>query len=48
LGHFSADSGEFSSAHGDNGVVVGFGDAELFTVNGQQVEVEFRDLITLY
>jgi hypothetical protein len=47
LGHFSADSGEFSSTHSDDGVVVSFGDAELFTVDGQQVEVEFRDLVSL-
>lgn len=48
LGHFSADSGEFGSGHGDDGVVVGFGDGELFRVDGQQVKVEFRNLISLY
>jgi len=47
LRHFSADSGEFSSTHGDDGVIVSFGDGELFTVDGQQVKVEFRNLITL-
>lgn len=46
LGHFSADSGELSSAHGDNRAVISFWNAELFTVDGQEVQVELRDLIT--